>query len=98
MLVVPPVSLLRTELTPPNLSVLQVHISIWVHLIRFLTEKQRAEILRIFPIFKYLSATDTTSHHCLSQDLETGCLKLPVVKFLCVQIFKGDRNIIIFQP
>ena len=26
---------------------------------------------------------------CLSQDLETGCLKLAVLKFLCVQIYKG---------
>ena len=28
-------------------------------------------------------------NQCLSQDLETGCLKLAVVKFLGVQIFKG---------
>ena len=35
---------------------------------------------------------------CLSQDLETGCLKLAVVKFWGVQIFKGDHNILIFQP
>ena len=35
---------------------------------------------------------------CLSQDLETGCLKLAVVKLLGVQIFKGDHNIFIFQP
>ena len=34
---------------------------------------------------------------CLSKDLETGCLKLAVVKFLGVQIFKGDHNILIFQ-
>ena len=34
----------------------------------------------------------------LSQDLETGCLKLAVVKFWCVQIFKEDHNILIFQP
>ena len=32
------------------------------------------------------------------QDLETGCLKLTVVKFLGVQFFKGDHNILIFQP
>ena len=32
---------------------------------------------------------------CLSQDLETGCLKLAVVKFWGVQIFKEDHNIII---
>ena len=29
------------------------------------------------------------SRQCLSQDLETGCLKLAVVKFLGVQILKG---------
>ena len=34
----------------------------------------------------------------LSQDLETGCLKLAVVKFWGVQIFKGHHNILIFQP
>ena len=35
---------------------------------------------------------------CLSQDLETGCLKLAVVKFLGVHIFRRDHNILIFQP
>ena len=35
---------------------------------------------------------------CLSQDLQSGCLKLVVVKSLGVQIFKGDHNILIFQP
>ena len=35
---------------------------------------------------------------CLSQYLETGCLKLAVVKCLGVQIFKGDHNILIFEP
>ena len=35
---------------------------------------------------------------CLSQDLETGCLKLAVIKYLGIQIFKGDHNILIFQP
>ena len=34
----------------------------------------------------------------LSQDLETGCLKLAIVKFLGVQNFKGDYSILIFQP
>ena len=36
---------------------------------------------------------------CLSQDLETGCLKLSVVEFLSVQIFTVDHNtcILIFQ-
>ena len=33
----------------------------------------------------------------LSQDLETGCLKLAVVKYLGVQIIK-DHNILRFQP
>ena len=37
-------------------------------------------------------------NQCLSQDLETGCLKLAVVKFLGIQIFKRDHNIFIFQP
>ena len=35
---------------------------------------------------------------CLTQDLETGCLKLAFVKFWGVHIFKGDHNILIFQP
>ena len=35
---------------------------------------------------------------CLSQDFEIGCLKLAVLRFLGVQIFKGDHNILIFQP
>ena len=35
---------------------------------------------------------------CLSQDLETGYLKLAVAKFWRVQIFNGDHNILIFQP
>ena len=34
----------------------------------------------------------------LIQDLETGCLKLAVVKSFGVQICKGDHNILIFQP
>ena len=34
----------------------------------------------------------------LSQDLETGCPKLAIVKFLGVQIFNGDHNILRFQP
>ena len=28
---------------------------------------------------------------CLSQDLETGCLKLAVVNFLGVQIYEGSQ-------
>ena len=34
----------------------------------------------------------------LSQDLETGWLKLAIVKFLGIQIFKGDHNILGFHP
>ena len=34
----------------------------------------------------------------LSQDLETGCPKLAVVKSFGVQMFKGDHNILAFQP
>ena len=34
----------------------------------------------------------------LSQDLETGCSKLTIVKFLGIQIFKGNNNILRFQP
>ena len=45
-----------------------------------------------------MGSCNIVGHQCLSQDLETGCLKLAVVKFLGVQIFKGDDNILIFQP
>ena len=34
----------------------------------------------------------------LSQDLETGCPKLAIVKFLGVLFFKVDHNILILQP
>ena len=34
----------------------------------------------------------------LSQDLETGCLKLAIVKFLGVHIFRGYHNILRLQP
>ena len=33
-----------------------------------------------------------TQFHGLSQDLETGCPKLAIVKFLGLQIFEGDHN------
>ena len=39
-----------------------------------------------------------TTSQGLSQDLETGCLKLAIVKYLGVQIFKGDHNILRLQP
>ena len=35
---------------------------------------------------------------CLSQDLETWCPKLAIVKFLGVQVFKGSHNILRLQP
>ena len=40
-----------------------------------------------------LLSTFFHADQCLSQDLETGCLKLAVVKLLGVQIFKEDHNI-----
>ena len=46
----------------------------------------------------HLSSFDFVRKQCLSQDLETGCLKLAVVKHLGIQIFKGDHNILVFQP
>ena len=48
--------------------------------------------------FSYLRSTNEQVEQGLSQDLETGCLKLAVVKFWGVQIFKGHHNILIFQP
>ena len=35
---------------------------------------------------------------CVSQDFETGCLKLAVVKSWGFQIFKGSHDLLIFQP
>ena len=34
----------------------------------------------------------------LSQELETGCPKLTIVKFWGVQTFKNDDNIFRFKP
>ena len=45
-----------------------------------------------------LTILSEPTQQCLSQDLETWCLKLAVVTFLGVPIFKGDHNILIFQP
>ena len=39
-----------------------------------------------------------SSYQGLSQNLETGCLKLAIAKFLGIQIFKGEHNILIFLP
>ena len=36
-----------------------------------------------------LERINIDGNQCLSQDLETGCLKLAVLTFLGVQIFKG---------
>ena len=46
----------------------------------------------------FVMAKLATSSRGLSHDLETWCLKLVIVKILGVQIFKGDHNILIFQP
>ena len=48
----------------------------------------------IFPV-KFPDLKDITKVvgiQCLSQDLETGCLKLAVVKFLGVQFFIGGSQ------
>ena len=34
----------------------------------------------------------------LSQDLESGCPKWAIVNILGIHIFKGDNNILRFQP
>ena len=46
----------------------------------------------------YCMGSPRHTGQCLSQDLETGCLKLAVVKFLGVQNFKGDHNILMSKP
>ena len=56
---------------------------------------QKYVLLKMMPVITSLSKV---AHQCLSKDLETGCLKLAVVKILSVQIFKGDHDILIFQP
>ena len=57
------------------------------------------ELRMIFKEFEGESfALGSALKQCLSQDLETGCLKLAVENLLGVQIFKGDHNILIFQP
>ena len=38
------------------------------------------------------------ANHGLSQDLETGCLKLDIEKLLGIQIFEGYHNTLRFQP
>ena len=47
--------------------------------------------------FQSIIIADRPINQGLSQDLETGCPKLAIVKILGVQIFKGDHNILRFQ-
>ena len=49
-------------------------------------------------LFNFVLAPLNYALQGLSQNLETGCPKLAIVKFLGVQIFKGDHNILRFQP
>ena len=56
------------------------------------------QILKNQMLWSPLKIGRPKNYQCLSQDLETGCLKLAVVQFLGVQIFKRDHNILIFQP
>ena len=41
------------------------------------------------PMIGEIDIIGITIQQCLSQDLETGCLKLAVVKFWGVQILRG---------
>ena len=54
------------------------HVSTKYHL--------KINMSKTFPVIK-----SRIYGQCLSQDLETGCIKLAVVKFWGVQIFKGDH-------
>ena len=49
-------------------------------------------------ILMLLLVYSTINYKGLSQDLETGCPKLAIVKFLGVQIFKEDHNVFRFKP
>ena len=60
-------------------------------------QHRAAESRTSTPNIAHQTLKNHPSGQCLSQDLETGCLKLAVVKFLGVQIYKGDHNILIFQ-
>ena len=63
----------------------------------FVLHSPTSTVLASHNICLVVEKNDNHPNLCLSQDLETGCLKLAVVKFLGVQIFKGDHNILIFQ-
>ena len=55
------------------------------------------EILISYCIVKILKVPNPNGCQGLSQDLETGCPKLAIVKYLGGQIFKGVHNIPRFQ-
>ena len=64
-----------------------------------LSNLQFCLICNLLPLSLSLSGiTSICSHQGFSQDLETGCLKLAIVNFCGVKIFKGDHNILRFQP
>ena len=57
---------------------------------------QMIPLFRVVKLQGYLVTHFITIHgegQGLSQDLETGCLKLAIVEFLGIQIFKGNHNI-----
>ena len=70
-----------------------VLISIWgLHLISYMITIELVKVLEML-----LELQDLDLPLGLSQDSETGCSKLAIVKFLGVQIFKGNNNILRFQ-
>ena len=62
------------------------------------TERGPSAYLRSSPYLLVICASSVAVHQGLSQDLETGCQKLAIVKLMGVQIIKGDQNILSFQP
>ena len=61
---------------------------------RLTFDKSAPALLRTIFTFHHVGWTPPQG---LSQDFETGCLKLAVVKFWGVQIFKGDYNILMYK-
>ena len=78
--------------TPPSL------LNFLTGLVQFSTCLQLYKKLPITNEKIHFLTFTCTVHQRLSQDLETGCLRLAVVNFLGIQIFKGDHNILIFPP